>query len=160
MADIGWQFPAVLFLAMVVSGALTLLQQRQYSRELSRIAAASDGKDDVLLSGRGRSFRGGALLILVVDRGTGQVITARGMVGASVFARFRDLPDLLGPTATAAERARGKQLTAAVTMALAQMPSPRGPRASQPRPAGAAFSPRSSATASTARPARQPLATA
>ena len=41
MADIGWQFPAVLFLAMVVSGALTLLQQRQYSRELSRIAAAS-----------------------------------------------------------------------------------------------------------------------
>ena len=160
MTDIGWQFPALLFLAMVISGLLTLLQQRQYSRELSRIAAASQGKDDVLLSGRGRSLRGGALLILVVDRASGEIVTARGMVGASVFARFRDLPDLLGPTATATERTRGKQLTAAASMALAQMPSPRGPRAHLPRPAGAAFVPRSSATASAARPARQPLATA
>lgn len=159
MADIGWQFPALLFAAMVVSGALTLLQQRQYSRELSRIAAASHGKDDALLSGRGRSFRGGAVLILVVDRATGRITTARGMVGVSVFARFRDLPDLLGPTATAPDRARGKQLTAAVTMALAQMPAPRRSRASRPRPRPAAAASRTRST-TTARPARQPVATA
>lgn len=153
MTDIGWQFPALLFLAMVVSGLLTLLQQRQYSRELSRIAAASRGKDDVLLSGRGRSLLGGAVLILVVDRTTAQIVTARGMVGASVFARFKDLPDLLGPTATATERTRGKQVTAAATMALAQMPSPRRVRGSRPRT-------RTAGAASVPRPARRPVATA
>lgn len=151
MLDIGWQFPALLLLAMVVSGLLTLLQQRQYSRELSRIASAPHGKDDVLLSGRGRSFRGGAVLILVVDRESGQVISARGMAGVSVFARFRDLPSLLGPTETVTERARGKQLTAAVTMALAQMPTPRRPRAT---PHAVTRS------RSTVRSARQPSATA
>lgn len=153
MADIGWQFPALLFLAMVVSGLLTLLQQRQYSRELTRIAGAPHGADDALLSGRGRSFRGGALLILVMDRATGQITTARGMIGVSVFARFRDLPELLGPSATAPERAKGKQLTAAVTMALAQIPAPRRERSSRPTT-------RFTAEGATARPVRQSVATA
>ncbi|WP_193104928.1 transcriptional regulator GutM [Brachybacterium sp. FME24] len=153
MLDIGWQFPALLFLAMVVSGLLTLLQQRQYSRELTRVAEASRGSDDVLLSGRGRSIRGGAVLILVVDRANGRITTARGMVGASVFARFRDLPALLGPTATVSERTRGKQLSAAVTMALAQMPTPRRPRATAPKTTFMG-------SRSTVRPARRPVATA
>lgn len=156
MTDIGWQFPALLFVAMVVSGLLTLQQQRQYSRELAQIAAGSHGKDDVLLSGRGRSFRGGAVLVLVADRATGQITTARGMVGVSVFARFRELPTLHGPLETAIERAEGKQLRAALSMALAQMPSP---RRSRPRPPRTTTG-RTAVDTSAARPAGQTLATA
>lgn len=125
MADVGWQFPAILIAAMIISSLFTLQQQRRYAREVSTLAAASQGSEDALVTGRGRAFRGGAVVVLLVDVGTQEIITARGMTGATVFARFKDRPELLGTLDGAADRARTKQMAAAVTQAITQLPKRR-----------------------------------
>lgn len=125
MADVGWQFPAILIAAMIISSLFTLQQQRRYAREVSRLAEASQGSEDALVTGRGRTFRGGAVVVLLVDVGTREIITARGMVGATVFARFKERPELLGPIDGAADRARTKQMAVAITQAIAQLPKRR-----------------------------------
>lgn len=128
MADIGWQFPAILITAMLLSMAFTLLQHRRYVREVHTVAAGQHGPHDMLVTGRGRSFRGGAIVVLVVDRDMRTVTTARLMKGWTVFARFADAPQLLGPLDSATDRVTQPQVKEAVAMAAAQVP----PRSRRP----------------------------
>lgn len=124
MHDIGWQFPAVLFGALMLTALLSMLQIRQYNRELQAALKASTGAHDALLSGRFRSFRGGSIVVLLVDQSTREITRARAMTGLTVLARFTDRPELLGPVDSAPERARGRALRDGVAHALLQMPRP------------------------------------
>lgn len=125
MDQIPWQFPAILFGAMVLTACLSFLQVQRYNQELQAALVASTGADDVLISGRCRSWRGGSIVVMVVDRATQEVTRATAMTGCTVLARFRPRPELLGPVATVAGRARGRALREGVEHALAQMPTPR-----------------------------------
>lgn len=124
MDGIGWQFPAVLFGAMMLTAVMSMLQVRRYNRELQAALKASAGAHDALLSGRCRSFRGGSIVVLLVDQKTQEITRARAMTGLTVLARFTDRPELLGPVDTAPERARGRALREGVAHALLQMPRP------------------------------------
>lgn len=124
MDGIGWQFPAILFGAMMLTAVMSMLQVRRYNRELQAALKASAGAHDALLSGRCRSFRGGSIVVLLVDQKTQEITRARAMTGLTVLARFTDRPELLGPVEGAPERARGRALREAVAHALLQMPRP------------------------------------
>lgn len=124
MPQVDWRFPALLIAAMMLGIGLTYLQHRAYTRELNRALSQASGETKMLVSGRGRSFRGGAIAILIVDVVSQQIVWASLMSGVSVFARFHEQPELIGPVSGAADRVRGKQVVAAVEMALAQAHRP------------------------------------
>lgn len=132
MAGVDWVFPLVLGTALLLGVGMTFLQQRAYNRHLNEAMARSTGAQDVLVSGRGRSPLGGAVVILIVDAGTNTITWATAMVGSTVFSRFRPRPQLLGPVDTAADRVTGKPFKAAVEMAVAQV-KPAVARADSPR---------------------------
>lgn len=142
MSTVDWRFPTLLIAAMLLGLALTYLQMRTYNSELNRALRRIGGQHLALVSGRGRSWRGGAILIAIVDILNGQIVSARAMTGATVFARFRDLPALQGPVGTAVERVTGKQLRTAVEMALAQLPAAATGDQAEPTPAATAHPPR------------------
>lgn len=121
MPIVDWRFPVILIIAMVLSLTMTYLQMRAYNVQLNRALRMANGEHLMLVSGRGRSMRGGAIVIAIVDIFTREVVYARAMTGASIFARFRDVPALLGPMTEAANRVRGKQFKAAVEMAMQQV---------------------------------------
>lgn len=137
MGEIPWQFPALLFGAMVLTAGMSLLQVRRYNQELQAALAASTGADDALVSGRCRSFRGGSIVVMVIDMASQEITRATAMTGFTVLARFRPRPELLGPVATATERARGRALREGVAHALLQMPRPRRALAEEPTPRAA-----------------------
>lgn len=116
-----WAFPAILIAAMLLGIMFTFFQQRAYNAELNTVLRLSKGTDEMLVSGRGRSFRGGSIVVMLVDARQHRVTWASAMNGMTVFARFRPVPALLGPTDTALGRIEGKQLKQAVEMALAQV---------------------------------------
>lgn len=125
MDALDWRFPAILVAAMLLGLLLTYAQMRSYDSELNKATRVARGEHLMLVSGRGRSITGGAIVIAIVDTTTRSIIWARTLAGKSVFARFHDAPGLLGDMAGAVGRARGKQLKAAVEMALAQVgPAP------------------------------------
>lgn len=121
MSEVDWRFPAILIVAMLLGVGLTWIQMRAYNVELRKAQRVMRGEHLMLVSGRGRSMAGGAILLAIVDTMTQQIVWARAMAGSTVFARFRDRPDLLGPVDGAVDRVRGRQLKAAVTMALEQL---------------------------------------
>lgn len=121
MDALDWRFPAILVGAMLLGLLLTWVQMRSYNAELNRALRAVRGEHLVLVSGRGRSLAGGAIVIAVVDTRARRVIRARALAGRSVFARFHDAPELVGDLTGAVDRVRGRQLKAAVEMALAQV---------------------------------------
>lgn len=123
MAPGDWRFPAILVTSMVIAMILTFFQHRAYNRQLNVALAASKRKSEMLVSGRGRSFRGGAIVVLLVDTATREITWASAMSGLTVFARFKEVPALLGPVDTATERLSkpAKQLVKAVEMALEQV---------------------------------------
>lgn len=117
----GWEFAAYLVVAMLLGAALAVLQQRHYTGELRRIAAAHNGPNKSLLSGRSKGRLRGAVVILVVDVPTRKIVEARAMTGATSFARFRDAPELLGSVRGVGERAGSKKIAEAAEEALAQL---------------------------------------
>lgn len=121
MNGIDWRFPALLILAMMMNAAMMWLQMRRYNSELNATLAKVHDESLMLCSGRGRSWRGGAIVIMIVNVVTDQIVSAKAMTGFTVFARFRPLPEMLGPVANAEERVATKPAKAAVAMALAQL---------------------------------------
>lgn len=121
MATSDWRFPALLITAMLLAMVFTLLQQRAYTRELNRTLGRASGDHLMLVSGRGRSFRGGAIVIMIVDLAQRQIVEASVMSGLTVFARFRPEPRLTGPLEGVVDRINGTQIKAAVQMATAQI---------------------------------------
>lgn len=137
MTDVGWQFPLLLISAFLLSMAFTLLQQRAYNRELNKALQYGDGDQLMLISGRGRSFKGGAIVVMIVDTNTDQVVLASALSGFTVFARFKPAAQLLGPITGVADRVRRKPVKEAVNMAVAQLgpdyQPPSKPKASKNR---------------------------
>lgn len=121
MNALDWRFPAILVAAMMLGLLLTWVQMRSYNAELNRALRAVRGEHLVLVSGRGRSIGGGAIVIAIIDVAARRIIRARALAGRSVFARFHDAPGLVGDLDGAVDRVRGRQLRAAVEMALAQV---------------------------------------
>lgn len=99
-------FALILLGALVLSGGLSYLQQRAYSKTTLRMAEQfKDSFGSTLVSGRGKGWGRGAVVIIVIDTLTRQVVAAEAMIGMTIFARFRPRPQLLGPLATVVERA-------------------------------------------------------
>ncbi|MFF0989420.1 transcriptional regulator GutM [Kocuria nitroreducens] len=112
---------ALLFGAALVLGAGgTLLQHRAYARGVNKLAEAYRGRAAKLVSGRHKGRLRGAVVLLVVDEATRQVLAAERMTGMSVLARFRAAPELLGPIGSADQRARNPQTALAVRDAQQQ----------------------------------------
>ena len=111
-------FALLLLAALGLSVAFTLLQQRTYSRATHRLGLSWLGtKNHYLVSGRGKGFLRGAIVLLVVDGDTRRVVAAEAMIGSTVLARFRPHPELIGDLATAAGRAKEPKLRDAIDYA-------------------------------------------
>lgn len=112
---------ALLFGAALVLGAGgTLLQHRAYGRAVGKLVEAYHGKAALLVSGRHKGKLRGAVVLLVVDEVTRQVLAAEKMTGMSVLARFRAAPELLGHLRDADRRAATPQVALAVQEAQQQ----------------------------------------
>lgn len=113
-----WQALVLLLGAFVVAGLLTYRQHLGYQRAVNELADAENRSGVLLVSGRAKGWRRGAVVLLVIDRRRGRVLRACAMEGASVFARFRERPELAGPVEAAEERAGSKAMAKAVHEAL------------------------------------------
>ena len=123
-----WQFAGLLLAALVASIVLSLWQHRAYLKVVNELARENAGRQVRLVSGRAKGRIRGAVVVLLVDPATQQVVDARAMVGATIFARLRPAPVLLGAVAGVVDRAEDKHLKKAVESALAQMPGSTHPR--------------------------------
>lgn len=113
-----WQTLVFLLGGFVVAGLLSYRQHLGYQRAVNALATEENRSGVLLVSGRSKGWRRGAIVLLVIDRRRGQVLRARAMVGASVFARFRERPELAGPVEAAEGRAESTALGKAVHEAL------------------------------------------
>jgi DNA-binding transcriptional regulator of glucitol operon len=118
-----WQFAALLLGALVLGIVLSLWQHRGYLAEVNAMAKANAGRDLRLVSGRGKGRLQGAVVVLLVDPRTMDIVEARAMVGATIFSRLKPAPELCGPLATVAERATNKHVKKAAESALEMLPA-------------------------------------
>jgi glucitol operon activator protein len=113
-----WQTMVLLLGGFVVAGLLSYRQHLGYQRAVNDLATEENRSGVLLVSGRAKGWRRGAIVLLVIDRRRGRVLRARAMEGASVFAHFRERPELAGPVEAAEERAGSTALAKAVHEAL------------------------------------------
>ncbi|MQA10621.1 MAG: transcriptional regulator [Pseudonocardiaceae bacterium] len=113
-----WQAVALLFGGFIVAGLFSWLQHLAYQRTVNRVASEENRSGVVLVTGRGKGKLRGAVVLLVIDRRSRAVTRALAMRGASVFARFREQPELLGPVDGLRERAGSRMAGKAVDDAL------------------------------------------
>jgi DNA-binding transcriptional regulator of glucitol operon len=99
-----YEFALFLGGALVLGAVLSWVQHRAYSATVRRLASQFGGQAVSLVSGRGKGVRRGALVVLAVDERSKKIVAAQAMKGATVFARFRPCPELLGPLSTAVSR--------------------------------------------------------
>lgn len=114
------EFALFFGLALVVGAASAFLQHRAYSRAVNRLVQQYRGTTAALVSGRHKGKLRGAVVLLVVDERERRVVAAEAMRGMTVLARFRPMPDLLGPVDGAAGRTRSRALASAVSDAATQ----------------------------------------
>lgn len=127
--ELDGRFGIVLLVVLVLGIALSLVQHFSYQRATRRMVAEHQGaRESFLVSGRGKGWFRGAVVLLVVDASSSRIEAAEAMVGASVFARFRPRPELLGSVSSARDRAGDKRLGEAVESAIAQYRSMRRKR--------------------------------
>lgn len=113
-----WQVLVLLLGAFVVAGLLSYRQHLGYQRAVNDLATEENRSGVLLVSGRAKGWRRGAIVLLVIDRRRGKVLRARAMEGASVFAQFRERPELAGPVEAAEDRASSPALAKAMHEAL------------------------------------------
>ena len=118
---------------IVISTGLGWLQQRAYQREVNKLIAEDGQSGRILVSGRTKGKIRGAIVLLVVDRPTRRVHRAVGMAGSSVFARFRELPQMTGALDGAASRASSKAVRRATDDAIERYSQVRVSAAPVPR---------------------------
>ncbi|WP_430591438.1 transcriptional regulator GutM [Humidisolicoccus flavus] len=108
----------VVFVLMIGSG---FLQHRNYMRATERLRVRhADERGSFLVSGRGKGWLRGSIVLLVIDSATKKITDAEAMVGMSIFARFKSRPELLGPMSSAASRTKDPKVAQGVEYALAQ----------------------------------------
>ena len=99
-----YEFALFLGGALVLGSLLSWAQHRAYSATVRRLAKQFDGQAVSLVSGRGKGLGRGAVVVLAVDEHSKKIVAAQTMKGATVFARFRPCPELVGPLSTAVSR--------------------------------------------------------
>lgn len=117
----GWEFPALLVGALVLSLYLGLWQHRRYAAAVNRLAREQHAPGRVLVTGRGQGRVRGTIVMLVVDQATREVVAAQSLRGATVFAQAKPAPELLGPIDTLLARVEDRTTRKAVTQALEQL---------------------------------------
>lgn len=114
-------FALLLLAALVLGGVLSYLQHRAYAAATRRLTEEFHGRADmILVSGRGKGWTRGAVVLLVIDSITKRIIAAEAMVGVTIFARFRVRNELVGPLSSAPKRANEKRVAEAVQSAIQQ----------------------------------------
>lgn len=113
-------FIALLIFAIVLSFAFSYQQHRAYVGAIRDLADAHDRNGVVVVSGRGKGFLRGCVVILAVDATTRRILEARTMQGSTVLARFRRARFLEGNLKGALEKATSKHMVTALEQATAQ----------------------------------------
>ena len=121
----GWEFPAILGGALVVSLLLGLWQQARYARSVNEMVQKHHGSGRILVTGRGLGRLRGTIVMLVIDDAADQAVAASRLRGSTIFAVAKDAPELIGPVADLPERAGDKQTRKAIDMALTQLKATR-----------------------------------
>lgn len=115
---------AIYLLVLLLAGVvLSTWQARRYGAQVRDLVRAHRGEDLHLVSGRSKGVTRGALVLLLVDPERETIVEARAMTGASVFARIRQAPELVGPVPEAASRAGNPRLAKAVAQAIEMLPT-------------------------------------
>jgi len=102
---VSWQAVVLILGAFVVAGVLSYRQHLAYQRAVNQLADEENRSGVLLVSGRAKGRLRGAVVLLVIDRSRGEILRARVMEGASVFATFTERPPLVGPVDGAEARA-------------------------------------------------------
>lgn len=124
--------PFVLMVVVVLLTAVSgFAQHKYYSRTVRRIARSYDEPGCVLVSGRGKSWFRGAVVVLVLHKEDEVIRAAAVMEGASVLARFKERPEWVGRSARDELPGAGPRVMAAVTDALSHVPGRRRPAPQQ-----------------------------
>jgi DNA-binding transcriptional regulator of glucitol operon len=119
-------FAIVLLGALAVAGVLSYLQHRAYTASTRRLVDRfRSNPRAVIVSGRGKGWSRGAVVLLAIDSSSRRVIAGEAMVGASVFARFHPREELEGPLASVASRTTDRKLGQALEQAVEQYRSVR-----------------------------------
>ena len=114
-------FAIILVAALVLNVVLSIMQHRIYMGNAKRLQEQYAGRSDhFLVSGRGKGFLRGALVLLVIDGSRNQIVAARAMVGSTILVRFKDRPELLGPATSAPSRASDGYMLKAIEYAMEQ----------------------------------------
>lgn len=113
-------FALLLIVAIGLSFAFSYLQHLAYSRTVRDVASANDRTGVVVVSGRGRGFLRGCVVVLAIDTRTRKILDARSMSGSTVIARFHRTPRLEGSLSTAEKRATSRWMAEAIRQATTQ----------------------------------------
>jgi len=130
-------FIALLIFAIVLSFVFSYQQHRAYVGAIRELADDHDRNGVVVVSGRGKGFLRGCVVILAVDATTRRILEARVMQGSTVMARFRRAHFLEGSLKGALEKATSKHMVTALEQATAQFRE-----TARPAPSRRACSPR------------------
>jgi glucitol operon activator protein len=113
-----WQFILILFCSFAVAAVLGWRQHRAYQAVVNRIAGEEHRAGVALVTGRFKGRLRGAVAVLVLDTAGQTVTRCLVMSGASVFARFRERPELTGPAGEISDAVTDTAARKAVTDAL------------------------------------------
>lgn len=124
-------FIALLIFAIVLSFAFSYQQHRAYVGTIRTVADAHDRNGVVVVSGRGKGFLRGCVVVLAVDATTRRILEARTMQGSTVLARFRRAEFLEGHLKGATGRATSRWMVEALEQATTQFRETAGSRPGQ-----------------------------
>ena len=113
-------FVLLLIAAILLSFAFSYLQHMAYTRTVREVSAAHDRPGNVVVSGRGKGFLRGCVVVLAVDSTTRTVLEARVMQGSTVLARFRRAAVLEGSLRGVESRATSQWMIEALQQATTQ----------------------------------------
>lgn len=121
-------FIALLIFAIVLSFAFSYQQHRAYVGTIRKVADAHDRNGVVVVSGRGKGFLRGCVVVLAVDATTRRILEARTMQGSTVMARFRRAEFLEGHLKGVTGCATSTWMAEALEQATAQFRETAGSR--------------------------------
>ena len=116
-----WEFAAILLGALVLTGATSWWQTRRFAQGINDMATRHRAEGRHLVTGRCKGRTKGAVVALVVDAASNQVVAAKKMTGATALAHLKPAEELVGPLETVTQRAGDKVTSAAVEDALARL---------------------------------------
>ncbi|MGI6109597.1 MAG: transcriptional regulator GutM [Eubacteriaceae bacterium] len=87
-------FFLIVFALMCLQMFLGLIQVKRYRTELMKLS----GTGTIGLGHRKGTIRAGQILILSYSKSKNKIVDARRMAGLTIFARFKEAPELIGLT--------------------------------------------------------------